>query len=210
MLDIGDAETALTPIIAARQWATRGLEINTQEHMIEDFLLDGVFSSCATTIQRLGEKAVNKRDSEYLYRCMDAIGWLGCAAARKSNQTVGNICANALVQLGRISRAEKLPCFWTRCALLPADHAFERLEWILSWTVTLDQDARERWGTSLSEALSRLRGYKTTVQYVEQNGAWKYSLDSADKPHTYTVIDNGMPRVIDYSMFDELKEFNLY
>jgi hypothetical protein len=120
------------------------------------------------------------------------------------------VAANAIVQLGRIARSKKLPCHDMRCALSPVDHARERLDWITSWVWSLDDAEWEDWLWSLSEAYSRLIGNVTTISHEKKDGKVIFQINESENPHHFTVNDNGRVRVIDYSDFNEIKEFKLY
>lgn len=204
-LEMDNSDDALIPIIVARQWAARGMKKN-----LKDGLIDCSFANCATIIQILGMKSIEKRNSNFHYRCLDALGWLGCNAAQVDNYEVGRQCANSLVQLGRIARSKGLECFWSHCALSPFDHALERIEWIVSHTIRLDEDKRKEWSEMLSEAISRLNGKKSKIIYFKEENQWKCKIENSDERHTYTIDDNGRVRTIDYSDVNELKEFKLY
>jgi hypothetical protein len=145
LLKAGNDASALVPVIVARQLATEGMGSEKETAGMQDVLVNHGLAACATIIKNLGEAAIGLGDTQFLYRCLDALGWLGCAAAREKQHAVGSACANGLVQLGRLARAKQLPCFWNRCALSPADHACERIEWIASWTCRLDEVGRGRW-----------------------------------------------------------------
>jgi hypothetical protein len=96
-------------------------------------------------IKTLGQEAIIIRNSDFLYRCLDALGWLGCSAVKNNSRDVGLACLQGLIQLGRESRAANLECFWSNCSLLPFDHAYERIDWMLTWVISITQDKRESW-----------------------------------------------------------------
>lgn len=171
--------SAIIPVIILRQFATKNLrKISIPIENVDDIYINHGLTNCVSFIKKLGEKAIENGKTEFLYRCLDALGWLGCAAARNDERNVGNSCANAIVQLGRISRAKKVECFWERCALAPCDHAFERLEWILSWTVNLPELSRKsNWERTLSEAFSRLVGKVISVRYLMDDGKIKAQIE---------------------------------
>lgn len=210
LLGKGNSKVAQIPIIVARQWVTRSLKGSTEGPDARDFLKPYSLANCTNIIKKLGEEAITLGDTEFLYRCLDALGWLGCSTARSNESVVGKACASALVQLGRISRAKGLQCFWTHCALSPTDHALERLNWIVSWTVSQKEQNRNSWADFLSEAISRLQGKETKIRYVEQENKWKCEIINSDVPHIVTINDNGRVCSIDYSDINELKEYELY
>lgn len=201
---------ALIPVITIRQLATEAVESQSPEDRMQAMLIMHAVEQCARSLQRLGEMSIRLGHADYLYACFDALGWLGCAAAREDESGVGNACANALAQLGRIARAKKLACFYTRCALLPEDHAYERIQWIITWTAALEGARREGWGESMAEAISRLLGRQTSIHYEAKGEKFMCRVDVTEHPYKFTMNDNGRVRTIDYSDPDELKDFHLY
>lgn len=204
-LEYDNYNSALIPIIFIRQWVTKQMNKKLDYNLIDYF-----FANCVKVIQTLGIKSIEKKNSEFHYRCLEALGWLGCTAAKLDNHVVGKQCANSLVQLGRTAHSKKLECFWSHCVLSPYDHALEHIEWIISWIVSLDENKRKRWENTLSEAISRLTGKTSEIIYTFNGTAPKYIIKTSDKNHIETINDNGRIRTIDYSNFNELKEFELY
>ena len=108
----------------------RAVEVGMEELSDTDFDLY-YLAGYANHVEELGKVAVHARDAEFLYRCLDTLAWMGCAAVRLGAGDVGRSTLQALSQLGREARAAELQCFYTRCALTPADHVDERLGWFL-------------------------------------------------------------------------------
>ncbi len=106
-------EVVIGFLIASRHAAERGIvEVN-------DDLAEFALAAYPSAIQHLGEEAIKAHDPEFLYHCLDALCWTGCAAVRRDGSEVGRTSMQTLVQLGREARAANLECFWTRCTLTP-------------------------------------------------------------------------------------------
>jgi hypothetical protein len=110
-------------------------------------------------MEGLGRRAIDVRDTDLLYRCLEAIAWIGCAAARHDDRVMGATCLQALAQLGREVRVAGLECFWQKCLLTPFDHVDERIFWIVSWLPQVPEESRSGWCGLAAGALSppRLR-----------------------------------------------------
>jgi hypothetical protein len=132
---------------------------------------------------------------------------------KKNNHEVGRACLRALSQLGRESRAAKLECFWSRCALEPWQHAEQRLGWILTWLFHAPKESHENWLRSIAEAYSRLHGIKVTIETEppSQDGSKPgFKIIHTKEPHKWGVSDLDGHRTIDYSDFTFLKDWELY
>jgi hypothetical protein len=156
-------------IIVARQIVQKGVDNpprtpEGQESGIEIFEFHHALPQLTNCIKRLGSYAIEKGDSEFLYRCFDAFAWLGCAAVKEKDSGVATECLRALSQLGREVRAKGLECFWSRCPVRPEDHAAERIDWIASWIAKIPADNREHWIGMCDCAYSRLVGRETTLK----------------------------------------------
>jgi hypothetical protein len=167
-------------------------------------------ASYAGVITRMGIAAAQHDHSDLHYRCMDGLGFLGVTAIRTHSTTLAIACMSGLVQLGRIARARNLPCFWDRCGLLPDAHAEDRIGWMISWVTHYDANGRERWARTSGDALSRLRGTRTNVQFAEEGGRVKYHIVTTDQPYAIGILDDGRHAQVDYSDPTMLKDFMLY
>jgi hypothetical protein len=209
MIELGIDHQAIDTVVVARRIALYGSRNSPADTMI------GIqhrlaLAGHARVMQALGELAIANSNVHLLFRCLDGLGFLGCSAAKADNAELGTACMLGLVQLGRLARKNSLPCFWDRCALTPDDHAEKRIEWIASWTTHLDGKRRERWGRSVSDALSRLRGFDTEVSYFESGGMWRFALKHSKEPYIYRINDNGRLRSCDFSDPNMVRELVIY
>lgn len=200
---------SLSPIIAARQAAQKCLD---QEP--EGLLYEYYAAEFPSFIKRMGKKAIEVKDTEYLYRCFDAFVWMGCSAAksknRKAGYEIGKACLHGLSQLGRESRAANLECFWDRCLLLPADHAEKNITDIGSWIPSIsDESIRERWCDLLVESLSRLTGKVCTYQITKEEKP-NLKIKMTEEDYIFSMSDDGLKRTINYADTKMLKEMELY
>lgn len=193
---------AMVPVVIFREVAQKGLD----QPNVDDIIFYPSLCSYVNAVKDLGVYSVNLKNADFLYRCLDAAGYLGCSCVKKDNEEVGKACMLAIVQMGRFARRDELECFWDRCALTPWDHAEERLQWMLSWILKLDEAQRTHWVRLFSEAFSRLRGFECVVQV---NGT-HILIEESKKPHKDIVSHNQVTRVIDYSNFSTVKELTLY
>ena len=214
-LESGQYESAIIPVVIARQLVQKGMLSppdfgsgeNAQTH---SFVFKHGLSLIPDVIKDMGRVGVTVKDSNYVYRCLDALGWLGCSAIKANRIDVVRTCLRGIAQLGRESRAAELQCFWDRCALQPADHARERIEWIISWLDKVKDVEREACIRSLEEALSRLQGTKTDLAIVESDGKLKITINDSDKPYVVRYSRERVTRQVDYSDPKELKDLVLY
>jgi hypothetical protein len=209
LINLGLERQAIDTVVVARRIALRGSKTKPREPLT-DAQHRYTLAGHARIMQELGEAAIANRNVHLLYRCLDGLGFLGCSAAKVNNPELGTACLLGLVQLGRIARKDDLPCFWDRCALTPEDHAEERIEWILTWIPRLDEKGRERWGRSIGEALSRLRGLETSVLCTETEGNWQPKVTYSEDPHIYRVNDHGRWRLYDFSDKNAVRELVIY
>ncbi len=191
-------------LVVIRQVAERGMQ-EIPEGEFDRYYLIGY----PDAVEELGKQAVKVGDTEFLYRCFDTLGWMGCAAVRWGAGDAGRQCMQALVQLGREARATGIECFYTRCALTPADHVDERLGWIATW-VPHGEDVPRGWLSSLETAFARLRGVRVELTLDESGEKPQVQLTQTDVPHTETIDDMGRVRTVDYSDFTVTKELKLY
>ena len=215
-LNEGAMSLVLAPVVVARQIVQKGVDdppttdkpIN--EKPIEELMFRHELSQLTNVIKRVGHEAIQIKDTDVLYRCLDAFGWLGCSAMKKNNHEVGRACLRAICQLGRESRAAKLECFWFRCALEPWQHAEERIGWILTWLFHSPKESHEKWLCSIAEAYSRLHGFKVTIKAEQEKGEPKFQTILSKESHTWGYSSCEGHRTIDYADFTFLKDWELH
>jgi hypothetical protein len=163
----------------------------------------------ADAVQHLGETAIDAEDPGTLWKCLETLGWIGCAAVRADSTELTSRAAGALVQLGRLARHAQLECHWDRCALTPYQHALERLEWLLSWVPKTENP--ERWLYTFDKEVSRLTGQHYTCEYLAgadgERPTVTYALD--EEPWIEGYSADGASRRLDYSDHTMLKQQTL-
>jgi len=198
--------SAMRALIVARECANKGLdnppEVDPQMSFFE-------LIRYPLLAQSLAECAMDKKDTDFLYRCMDMLGYLGCAAVKANQIDLGRQCAQSLVQIARKSRFLKLECFWSRCGMLPWQHAQERIEWMLSWVARLPEDRRNAWLESFSEAYSRISGNEVTIVLTWKEDEPHFSIQQSEKPRKMTYMDS-YTVTYDYSDESMLRDLQLY
>ncbi|GEM_PF-6097897 len=211
-LEDGQYEASLVPVAVGRQGAEKGLRLIRESDDIDDRMFEHQLQGYVRHIQSMGHYAVERKDSDFLYRCFDALGWLGCSSVKVDCHDVGAACLGSIVQLGRESRAAAMDCFWDRCALLPIDHAKERIDWIATWVPKVKPEGRNWWLDSLAEAYSRILGKVTKVEMDQTDGTdgSRVSLTITKEPHTLSYASSGGVGEIDYSDPQQLKQMNLW
>jgi hypothetical protein len=209
LIRTGLDEAAVDTVVVARRIALSGSK-NSPDELLSGIEHRNTLAGHARIMHELGEQAITHRNTHLLYRCLDGLGFLGCSAAKADNTELGTACLLGLVQLGRLARKGELPCFWDRCALTVEDHAEERIKWIASWTPKLGEERRERWRHSVSDALSRLLGFSTSVFYVEKEGTWSINYKYSEEPYRYSINDNGRCRSYDFSDATMVREFVIH
>lgn len=192
-------DSALLSIIVAREAAQKGIDDPPKDELLFEANLDFFVRQ----ITEMGKKTVQLRNTDFLYRCLDALCWLGCSAVRKKQYPVTLRCLEGLVQLGRESRAEDLRCFWSRCALRPEDHAEQRLKWISTWiassTGTPPDRTQEPFALkALAEAYSRFFGKECKAKLFERDGKCGVKIEKSDKPYRISFTEGAHIRTIDY------------
>jgi hypothetical protein len=135
---------------------------------------------------------------------------LGCSAIKNNHRNVGIECLQSLVQLGREARAAKMRCFWTRCALEPVDHAEQRIWWMLSWVHRLEETDQNHWIATFEVAYSRLLGNQRTIKIKTENDKGIFVFEDSENPYIESFSEERFRRKIDYSNFEDLKEFRIY
>jgi hypothetical protein len=89
----GATGAAVGLLVVIRQVAERGME-EIPEGEFDRYHLVGY----PDVVAELGKQAVKVGDTEFLYRCFDTLGWMGCAAVRWGAGDAGRLCMQALVQ----------------------------------------------------------------------------------------------------------------
>ena len=202
----GSSGIAMRTLIVARECAEKGISMTPPD---EDILFDHGLTLYSSVMHQLAEAALDKKDSEFLYRCMETLGFLGCSAVKADKRELGVACVQALVQISRKSRHLKLECFWTRCGMLPWQHARERIQWMLTWVARLPAGQRDSWIEVFSEAYSRIEGYTRLIVLTTKDDKPFFRIDQSDKPHKITYMDEATV-TYDYSDESMLRELQLY
>jgi hypothetical protein len=211
-----EPETAQTPLIVIRLLCQKGVDEWFKEtNKNYDEQINSIFSPENTELlvhllQGLGSVSIEVKNSNYLYRVFDALGWLGCSALKTGNNQVVASCVRSLAQLGREVRVKGLECHWDRCAVRPEDHAKERISWIASWIIKADDNQRDAWIALISQGLSRLSGKMTKVKITLVDN--KYIIDDSPthEPYVEGFSSPAGSRNLDYSDFSMLKDFELH
>lgn len=208
ILEKDNSDGALFVVSLNRQLAQKGIYEPPKDEENRFFELH--LPTFPAQIKIVGQKAVELKNSDFLYRCLEELGYLGCSAIKRNHYHVGIECLQSLVQLGREARANNVKCFWRHCMLETVDHAEERIWWMLSWVTHLDEKSQEQWVDTFQTAYSRLRGYKREVQIASKDGKKGFSFKDTEEPHKESFSKENYYRTVDYSDFKEIKEFKLY
>lgn len=161
-------------------------------------------------IKTLGQQAIKENNSDYLFRCLEELGFLGCSAVKNNHYQVIIECLQGIVQLGREAKAGHIKCFWRHCALEAIDHADERLHWMLSWLPRLPEKDRDLLAESFSTAFSRIHGTKHNITFQPTDGKVTIVFSDTKEPHIEGYAQERYYRKVDYSDISETKEFKLY
>jgi hypothetical protein len=212
----GSTRDIRIPIIVARQIVQKGMDDPPpiqpgQDVSVEISMFHHQLPNVTACIKRLGSFAIAKGDTEFLYRCLDAFGWLGCSAVKLEHVAVVTECLRALSQLGREARAADLECFWDRCPVRPVDHAVERVDWIASWLAQVPSDRRQNLAELANCAYSRLTGQEITLKFKQASDG-KLSIEKvfSEKKHVESYIMQAAARNVDYSDFAFLKDLEMH
>jgi hypothetical protein len=204
---------ALKTVIASRKIIQMGIDNprkDSEDNQKNDIYFTNSLDIYFSSIKILGEKAIECENSDFLYRCLDSLGWVGCSAARKEIFPALESCLHNLVQLGRLARKYNLNCFDSHCALTPFDHTLERIQWIASWLLGDELIEKSEYEVQLiAEAVSRLRGYKTSIT-IDLNSNPKYKIEVTNEPHIVTSNDNGTIRKLNYADVNMISNFQLF
>lgn len=212
--ECGSRSEVRVPLIVARQIVQKGVDDPPHAPVEEGTAFNEFFfrlPQLIGTVQRLGSFAIERRDTNYLYLCLDAFCWLGCSAVKQKDIGVTTACLRAISQLGREARASSLECHWDRCALRPEDHASERIDWIASWVCQMPAEARSRWIELLNSAASRLRGYQVEFEFQQTpSGEPRICKRQLEEKHVEGYFLDAGSRQVDYSDFEFLKDLELH
>ena len=205
-------EIAINGVSLSRKIVNKGLERPTGEGQkdVESLQYDHLLPQLTYPIMHVGQQAIKKGNSEILYRCLDAYGWLGCSSIKRKNYQVTLKCLRSLAQLGREARSANLECFWSRCTIPPWGHAEERVGWIYSWVIKIDTAERERWLSAIAEAYQRLLGCQVELIVDEAEEKAQLKVIKKEAAYTASYYDHGYERTIDYSDFSFLKDMEMY
>jgi hypothetical protein len=212
----GSTSDIRVPIIVARQIVQKGMDDppeapKGQETPIEIFEFHHNLPQLTNCIKRLASYAIEKGDSEFLYRCFDAFGWLGCSAVKCLDAGVATACLRALSQLGREVRVKRLECFWSHCPVRPEDHAMERIDWIASWVSQVPENNRQHWIGLLNCAYSRYYGKEISMEFgKDANGEAKITKRFSEEKYIEGYMMHAAARDVDYSDFTFLKDLELH
>jgi hypothetical protein len=198
--------SALRALVIARECANKGLHSSPKD---EPRMFSFELVRFPRVAQSLAECALDQKDTDFLYRCMEMLGYLGCAAVKANNHEVGAQCAQSLIQIARKSRFLKLECFWTRCGMLPWQHARERLWWMLSWVPSLPESNRKLWIETLSEAYSRVSGKTVEITLNWESEKAKFEFTESQSPHKVTYSESDWV-TYDYGDESMLRDLQLY
>lgn len=198
--------TAMRTLIVARECAAGGI---SRPPANEDLQFDYALISYPLVMQQLAEAALEQKDSEFLFRCMETLGFLGCSAVKADKRDLGKQCAQSLVQISRRSRHLKMECFWARCGMLPWQHARERIQWMLSWVAHLPVNSQQTWLETFSEAYSRIDGRTVKITLVLENEKPVFRVARSEQPHKMTYMDSDTV-TYDYSDESMLRDLQLY
>ena len=171
-----------------------------------DTLKEYSLSAYSTGVRLIGEVAIRSRDSDLLFRCLETLSWIGCAAVRFGGTETGRSSAGSLVQLGRLARHAELECHWPRCSLTPYQHAIERLKWMATWIPKASN--QEQWLESLGVAFARLEGYERKLRMKDAGGEQtlvELVTGEHSEPHEESFFADGGERTLDYSDESMLK-----
>lgn len=202
-------------LIVARQLVQKGMDDppkSKNEGKFDAELADffHALPRLTNVIKRVGSYAINKDDSELLYRCFDAFAWLGCASVKSDRKMVGTSCLRAIAQLGREARVKKMECFDPKCPLRPEQHAEERIDWIASLLSEKNLTEATTWGGLIEGAISRLNGKEVEIRIVQnEKGEVELSARRTGKNHIEQYAMRGGSRTVDYSDFTFLKDLEL-
>lgn len=207
-----------TALNALHRFVSRGLYAIIQRPKGETGLDSYNISYVADQVCRLGSAAIAAGNVDYLYRCLETLGYLACNSAKLQAFETIVACVAKLVQLGREAKSRDLQCFWDHCILPPHIHAEEHLGHILTWLVRIPAgtEGKFKLQSTMEQAYSRLRGVGCKIQPRDKSYPkfWiEEEHDSEGEPVAHRESVGGMygyGATLDYSDVAMLKEFVLY
>jgi hypothetical protein len=209
ILSKSEWQRPLTLISCCRNICQKGMHDKKRETG-SDGLFFARLEYLPSSIKLIGQEAIKQKDSDYLFRCLEELGYIGVSAIKNNLYQLVRSCVQFLVQLGRESRAGKIQCFWQSCALEPWQHAEERIWWIFSWLRCIPEDNREMYVGLFERAYSRLNGKEINFSIEIENDQLIVSQSSSGLPHQEQIISNRYVSLIDYSNPENIKEHKLY
>lgn len=209
-----EPEAARRSIIFFRRLWLRGLDLITKLDEEEDIPIEGFYfchnlNHLGRYLQELGSEAIRRKKANLLYLVLEGLGYQGCSAAKADAIPVGEECVRILAQLGREARSARLECHWDRCAVLPHDHAVERIEWIISWLKDKDDDLADRWVRICIGGVCRIRGVEIEFTDLGQGQAPRWKIHETNLPHKEIFSGPAGSRELDYSDPAMLKDFTM-
>lgn len=203
-------------ISAVRQVAQKGIDDppeSKDREKYEKIIFEHTLTSYPSYIKAMGISSITANNSGFLYKCMEALCWLGCSAVRNGNREITKECLRGISYLGRLSKHHKLTCFWSHCAMDPVDHAQENLWWMLTWLPKVqDEFTLKEMNNAFEEAYSRITGVIHTITFeVDSENKPIFQIQNSKKPHKverFTTSVGGISHasVIDYSDFGMTKD----
>lgn len=203
-----NSDSALYITSLFRQLAQKGIYDNAGKK--DTNMFNHYLSTFPLQIKVIGQEAIKIKDSDFLFRCLEELGFLGCTSIKQNHYQVGIECLQSLVQLGREARSNELQCFWRHCMLEAIDHAEQRIWWMLSWVPQLDDKSVDSWIESFETAYSRLNGFKKKISKMTRDDRKGFEFVNSKEPYIEYYSEEHYSRAIDYSDFKQTKEFKLH
>ncbi|PML42668.1 MULTISPECIES: hypothetical protein [Vibrio] len=170
----------------------------------------------AHDIKSLAVSALENGNNHFAYRCMETLSYLGCNSAKLQAREMVTSVFEGIIHIGRASRNLNIGCFWSRCLIPAESHAEEFLGHIVTWLVSdIKEDGSFFMKEFAEQAYSRLRGVQCIL---EPKGGrhpkfWVTELQRESKAIPHIEHESGMFGYcgeLDYSDFNNLKEYKLY
>lgn len=209
ILEKGNYDGALYMISLNRQLGQKGISEPLDKTKFDKVMFGENLKFYASGIKRIGQKAIELGNSDFLYRCLEELGYLGITAIKNDHQPVGVRALHSLVQLGREARANDVKCFWEGCLLDSIDHTKERMWWMLSHTASLDDESQKRWIDLFEKAYSRIYGVVVEITFEKKGRDTYFQIKPTEQKHTEGYIKDAYSKDFDYSDFSDTKEFKL-
>lgn len=213
-LERDEPEAARRSIIFFRLLWLRGLDLISKLDEGEDLPIEGFYfphnlNHLGGYLKELGSESIRKKKANLLYLVLEGLGYQGCSAVKGDVIPVGEECVRILAQLGREARAARLECHWDRCAVLPHDHAVERIEWIMSWLKEKEEDIADLWARICVGGMCRIQGLEIEFTDLGKGHAPRWEIHITDRPHKEIYSGPAGSRELDYSDPTMLKEFTM-